>query len=52
MANRKIYVTASEMMELRKQGMSNHDIAKSLDISANTVLRYIGKQGGEKDGKA
>jgi transposase len=42
---RKIYVTASEMLEMRKQGMSNHDIAKSLDISVHTVLRYIGKQG-------
>ena len=42
---RKIYVTASEMLEMRKQGMSNHDIAKSLDISVPTVIRYIGKQG-------
>ncbi len=45
---RKIYVTASEMMELRNQGMSNHDIAKALDISYNTVRRYIGSQGGKK----
>lgn len=29
---RKIDVTASEMRELREQGLSNHDIAKSLDI--------------------
>lgn len=42
---RKIHVTASEMLEMRKQGMSNHDIAKSLDISPETVRRYIGKQG-------
>ena len=42
---RKIYVTASEMLEMRKPGMSNHDIAKSLDISVHTVIRYIGKQG-------
>lgn len=42
---RKIHVTASEMLEMRKQGMSNHDIAKSLDISVHTVIRYIGKQG-------
>ena len=42
---RKIYITASEMLEMRKQGMSNHDIAKSLDISVPTVIRYIGKQG-------
>ena len=44
--NRKIYVTAAEMLELRDQGLSNHDIAKSLDISYQTVIRYIGKQGG------
>lgn len=43
---RKIYVTASEMLELREQGLSNHDIAKSLDVSINTVRRYIGSQGG------
>ena len=49
---RKINVTASEMMELRKQGMSNYDIAKSLDISGATVRRYIGTQGGEENGKA
>lgn len=42
---RKIHVTASEMLEMRKQGMSNHDIAKSLDISIATVKRYIGAQG-------
>lgn len=45
---RKINVTASEMMELRKQGMSNYDIAMSLDISCATVRRYIGTQGGKK----
>lgn len=49
---RKIFVTAAEMLELRKQGMSNHDIAKSLDISLPTVLRYIGKQGGKMEGLA
>lgn len=43
---RKIDVTASEMMQLREQGLSNHDIARSLDISANTVRRYIGVQPG------
>ncbi len=47
---RKIQITASEMLEMRKQGMSNHDIAKSLDISYPTVLRYIGKQGGHMEG--
>ena len=46
MAYRKIYVTPEEMMEMRRQGMSNHDIAKSLDICLETVRKYIGKQGG------
>ena len=47
---RKLQITASEMLEMRKQGMSNHDIAKSLEISYPTVLRYIGKQGGHMEG--
>jgi predicted transcriptional regulator len=42
---RRIGVTASEMLTMREEGMSNHDIAKALDISVPTVLRYIGKQG-------
>lgn len=42
---RKIYVTADEMLRMREQGMSNHDIAKSLDVSIATVKRYIGAQG-------
>ncbi len=46
---RKICVTASEMMALREQGMSNHDIAKSLDVSIQTVRRYIGNQGGHME---
>lgn len=41
---RKIDVTAGEMLELRKQGLSNHDIARCLDISEQTVRRYIGNQ--------
>lgn len=49
---RKIYVTAAEMLELRKQGMSNHDIAKSLDICYATVLNYIGRQDGKMEGIA
>lgn len=48
----KIYVTASEMLEMRKQGMSNHDIARSLDISVQTVRNYIGKQGGRMENLA
>lgn len=42
---RRIGVTASEMLTMREEGMSNHDIAKALDISVPTVIRYIGKQG-------
>lgn len=42
---RKIDVTAAEMLTLREEGLSNHDIAKSLDISEQTVRRYIGAQG-------
>lgn len=38
-------VTPSEIMELRKQGYSNHDIAAMLDIGRNTVYRAIGAQG-------
>ena len=49
---RKIDVTAAEMLQLREQGMSNHDIAASLDISVATVRRYIGSQGGHMDGYA
>lgn len=48
--NRKIHVTASEMLELRNEGLSNHDIAKILDISVPTVVRYIGKQGKRMEG--
>ena len=46
MARRKIGVTASEMRALREQGLSNRDIALILDISKETVRKYIGKQGG------
>lgn len=48
----KIGVTPGEMLELREQGLSNHDIAKELDISYQTVVRYIGKQGRRMEGLA
>ena len=48
----KIGVTPEEMLELREQGLSNHDIAKLLDISYQTVVRYIGKQGRRMEGLA
>lgn len=44
MARRKIEVSAQEMLELRKQGFSNKDIANMLEISLATVIRYIGNQ--------
>lgn len=37
-------VSINEMLEMRKQGMSNKDIARALEISHVTVLKYIGKQ--------
>ena len=43
---KKVGVTRNEMLELRKQGLSNRDIANVLEISNATVLRYIGPQGG------
>lgn len=49
---RKIDVTPAEMLELRAQGLSNHDIAMSLDISEQTVRRYIGRQDGHMEGLA
>lgn len=49
---RKIDVTVGEMLTLREQGLSNHDIARSLDISVQTVRRYIGKQNGRMENLA
>lgn len=43
--SRRIY-TASDMLELRKEGYCNKDIAAMLGVSYQTVVRYIGKQGG------
>lgn len=40
----KLELSVSEMMQLRKDGYSNKDIANILDISLPTVYRYIGKQ--------
>lgn len=45
MRGKKLEVSASEMMEMRRQGLSNADIAAVLDISVPTVFKYIGKQG-------
>lgn len=40
-------VSASEMREMRMQGMTNRQIAKSLEISESTVYRYLGKKSRE-----
>lgn len=40
----RIPFTASELMALREEGMSNHDIAAKLDIAEQTVRNYIGPQ--------
>lgn len=44
MQRNRLEITKSEMLELRKQGMSNKDIAATLEISLPTVYKYIGKQ--------
>lgn len=49
MKGERIGVTASEMLELRKQGYSNRDIANMLDICTQTVRNYIGRQDGHMD---
>lgn len=48
MSRRKLEVTAAEMLRLREHlyCLSNAEIAKQLDISYQTVLKYIGKQNG------
>lgn len=48
MSRRKIDVTAAEMLKMREEPycLSNAEIAKQLDISYQTVLKYIGKQNG------
>lgn len=50
--SQRIGITASEMLTMRESGMSNRDIAKSLDISYATVVNYIGKQGRRMEGLA
>lgn len=44
-------ISYAEMLQMRQDGMSNQEIAKSLDISYNTVLRYIGRQPKNVDGR-
>lgn len=49
MRGKKCEVSASEMMEMRREGLSNKDIAELLEISVPTVHKYIGKQGGRME---
>lgn len=37
-------VTVQEMRHMRDNGMTNQDIANTLDVSYPTVYRYLGKQ--------
>ena len=48
---RRLELSTSELLEMRKQGMSNKEIAKCLDISPQTVHNRIGGQG-KRNGKA
>lgn len=49
MRGKKCEVSASEMMEMRREGLSNKDIAELLEISVMTVRNYIGNQGGRME---
>lgn len=42
---RRLELSTSEILEMRKQGMSNKEIAKALDVSVPTIVRWIGAQG-------
>ena len=37
-------ISREEMLQMRENGMTNKEIARSLDISYATVHRYIGSQ--------
>ena len=39
-------VSIAEMQKMREAGMTNQDIANALDVSYQSVYRYIGKQPG------
>lgn len=41
---KKLDVSHSELMTMREEGLSNQEIAERLEISPNTVWRYIGPQ--------
>jgi hypothetical protein len=45
-------VSISEMLELREQGLTNREIAIKLDITSQTVRKYIGAMPSELRSKA
>lgn len=38
-------VSISELLEMRKEGLTNREIAERLDVSPTTIYHYIGKAG-------
>ena len=49
MQGKKLGLTKDDLLVMREQGMSNKDIAASLDIAPYSVYRLIGKRGGRMD---
>ena len=47
---KRLELNTGELLEMRKQGMSNAEIAKALDVSVPTITRRIGpsRRRGEK----
>lgn len=39
-------VSRDELMQMRESGMTNADIARTLDVSVQTIRNYIGNQPG------
>lgn len=40
-------VSVSEMLELRRRGYKNSEIAEQLEVTPQTILRYIGRNDGK-----
>lgn len=38
-------ISIPELLKMRESGMSNSEIAESLDVSRETIIKYIGKGG-------
>ena len=52
MYKKRLDLHPSELLELRKQGYSNKDIANMLGICVQTVRNYIGRQDGHMNSLA